>query len=109
MLTILQVLIIAFASFALSRVLLRFKSRQITIGMFTLWSLIWVGVMLASIFPKIVQPFAVFFGTRAADLVIFLGLIGSYYLMFRIYVKMEKMNQEITFLVRKIALIEAKK
>ena len=109
MITAFQIIAILFSLFALSRAILRFKSRQITLGMLLFWSFIWLSTILASLIPRIVQPFAVFFGTRAADLVIFVGLIGSYYLLFRIYVRLEKLSQEITFLVRKIALIEAKK
>lgn len=109
MITIFQIVVILFSFFALSRAVFRFKGKQITFGMMLLWSFVWCGVILTAFFPRIVEPFAVFFGTRAADLVIFAGLIGCYYLMFRLYVKIEDVQHDLALLVRKIALEQEKR
>jgi len=41
---------------------------------------------------------------RGLDLIIIFGIIGSYYLIFRVYLKLEKIEQDITELVRKISI-----
>ncbi len=41
---------------------------------------------------------------RGLDLIIIFGIIGSYYLIFRVYLKLEKIDQDITKLVRIISI-----
>jgi hypothetical protein len=41
---------------------------------------------------------------RGLDLVLIFAIIGSYYLIFKIYLKIEKIDQDITELVRKISI-----
>jgi hypothetical protein len=85
--------------------LLRFKEGKMTIGMLTLWILIWIAVIYVSIFPQSTNAFAVVAGIgRGLDVVLILGLIGCYYLIFKIYTMIENMEKEITQLVRELAL-----
>mgnify|MGYP001578879198 CR=1 FL=1 len=108
MISLFQILVISFALFALSRAILRFKDRQLSFKWLLIWSVLWIGVIIAAIFPPVIAVFAVFFGTRTADLVIFIGLIFNFYLLFKFYIQLERMQQDITRLVRELALRSAK-
>ena len=84
---------------------LRFKEGKMTIGMLSLWILIWIAVIYISLFPESTNLFSSAIGIgRGLDVVLILGLFGCYYLIFRIYTMIENMEQEITHLVRELAL-----
>jgi len=85
--------------------ILRFREGKMTIGMLSLWILIWIGVIYVSLDPGATNLFASFVGIgRGLDVVIILGLFGCYYLIFKIYTMIESMEQEITLLVMELAL-----
>ncbi len=85
--------------------LLRFKEGKITLGMLSLWILLWIGVIYVSLFPESTNFFSAAAGIgRGLDVVLILGLFGCYYLIFKIYTMIENMEKEITQLVRELAL-----
>ncbi|MDI6645273.1 MAG: DUF2304 family protein [Methanobacteriaceae archaeon] len=86
--------------------ILRFKENKMTLGMLSFWIFIWIAVILVSIYPNSTNILASMTGIqRGLDLIIILGLFGSYYLIFKIYTMIESMEQEITKLVSEIALL----
>jgi len=105
-----QIIAIIFALFALSRVVLRLKERKVTVKEFILWFIIWVALIVVAFFPEVL----VFFGDlsgfrRGMDLMIFLSVGLLFYLVFRIYVKLDEQEKEITKLVREISFKKVKK
>lgn len=51
--------------------------------------------------PNSLTKLANFFGIgRGADLVLYVGLVAVFYFIFRIYVRLEKMERNITKIVR---------
>jgi len=94
--------------------LLRFREGKMSLGMLLVWNIIWILIIIISIFPRSTGEFASLTGVgRGLDLIFILGIIGCYYLIFKIYNMIENIEQEITHLVREIALqrenIESKK
>jgi hypothetical protein len=86
-------------------VIYRAKKGDITKGEFVFWSVIWLAVIIIALIPSFATPMAEFLGIgRAVDVMIYLSILVLFYLVFRMYVKLEKTEQEITQLVRKIAL-----
>lgn len=83
----------------------RFKEGKMTLGMLSFWILVWIAVILISIFPESTNSLATITGIgRGLDFILILGLIGAYYLVFKMYNMIENMEKEITELVREIAL-----
>ncbi|MBI5680822.1 MAG: DUF2304 family protein [Methanobacterium sp.] len=83
----------------------RFREGKMTLGMLSLWILVWIAVIVVSIFPESTNSLAVLTGIgRGLDFILILGLIGAYYLVFKMYNMIENMDQEITELVREIAI-----
>lgn len=100
-----KIIIVLFAVFALSRVFLRFREKRVTLVEFLIWSVLWVGITVAAILPQTTTFIADILGVgRGVDAVIYLALLVLFYGMFRLYVKMEHIEQEITQIVRKVAL-----
>lgn len=88
---------------------LRFKNGKMTFNMLLVWSAIWVLLIIFSIDPDTTSILASVTGIgRGLDLILILGLIGCYYFIFRIYNLIENVEEEITDLVREIALEQGK-
>lgn len=96
-----QIFIIVFAVFALTRVVYQFKKRAIAVAWFLFWIVFWLCAALVAILPQTTDVLARIVGVgRGADVVIYLSLIALFYIVFRIYVKIEQVEAEITRLVR---------
>lgn len=108
--TIIQILFLPFLLFALSRVVLRFKDKQIKIVEFGFWALLFLTAIFVIIFPNETTNFARILGIgRGVDLVVYASIITIFYLVFRAYIMIENLRHEITLLVRKLALEKLKK
>ncbi|MBI5459104.1 DUF2304 family protein [Methanobacterium sp.] len=84
---------------------LRFKDGKMSLNMLLVWSAIWILLIVFSIYPDTTTLLANITGIgRGLDLILIIGLIGCYYFIFKIYNIMENIEEEITHLVREIAL-----
>ncbi|MFH0869449.1 MAG: DUF2304 family protein [archaeon] len=100
-----HVIVIVFALFALSRAYLRFRDNRLSIGEFVFWALLWIGGIIISFNPWISSYVSSFFGIkRGVDLIVYVSIVLIFYLIFRIYVKVENQQKEITTLVRKFSI-----
>ena len=107
---IIQVIIIIFALFALSRVFLRFKDNKLTKNEFMFWVFVWLAVIIIAIIPSITTALSQQLGIgRGMDLIVYISIIVLFYLIFRVYVKTEHIEKEITMVVRKVALNSRRK
>ncbi len=76
-----------------------------SLGMLLIWGIVWIVLIVFSIFPNATGFFTNLTGIgRGLDVILILGLIGCYYLIFRIYNMIENIEQEITHLAREMAL-----
>ena len=102
-----QILIILFALFAVVRTLRQFRAGRLSALWGAVWLLFWTVVVVLVFLPNTTQILADVLGVgRGADLVIYLALVVLFYLLFKLFVKIESVEQEISTLVRKIALDE---
>ena len=104
-----QIVAILFALFAFSRAVLRFKDRAMTSREFLLWSVVWIAVIVVAALPSTAAFVSGLFGVqRAVDLIVYVSIIVMFYLLFRLYVKAEKMEHAITTLTREAAIKRAR-
>lgn len=100
-----QVLFTLFVLFAISRALLRFKEGKISFLALLGWVSLWIWVEIIIWIPGVTTHIAKIIGIgRGADLIIYGSIITLFYLIFRIYVKLEDIERQITQLARKFAL-----
>lgn len=105
----LQVILVLFLFFALSRVVLRFREKTISPLEFVFWTVLFFAAIVGVAFPDQTTNLARFVGIgRGVDLVIYASIATLFYLVFRIYVLLEGLHHEITELIRQIALNETK-
>ncbi len=106
----LQVIGIVFALFALSRAILRYKEKSIRTNEVFFWAIIWIGVICVALFPGIFVALSIVLGIgRGVDILLYFGMILLFYLLFRLYVKVEALQKDMTAVVREIAVKHAKK
>jgi hypothetical protein len=104
---VLQILFVAFAVFALSRVIRRFKDGALSMGGLVVWSLVWIGSAILILLPGTTWLLARMIGVgRGVDAVIYLSIIAMFYGLFRLYARLEFIEHEITGIVRELALRE---
>jgi hypothetical protein len=100
-----QFLIVAFVLFALSRAILRFKEGRLPAGWLAAWAVFWLAVGGAALLPQTTTLLAAALGVgRGVDAVLYLSIPALFYIVFRLLVKIEKIEHEITLLVRELSL-----
>lgn len=105
--SVIQILIVVFAAFALWRTVRQFRRGALTMAWLLAWILFWLLAGFVAVLPQTADALARFVGVgRGADAVIYVSLAAIFYLIFRVYVKIQQVESEITQLVRKIALDE---
>jgi hypothetical protein len=106
---IIQLLLIIFFLFALLKVIGRFRSGDLTKTGLVWWSLFWVVAAVVVLLPNSTAYFAKLVGIgRGADLVVYISLAAIFFFIFRLMIKIESLNKDITKLTRKIALKDDK-
>lgn len=89
------------------RLFLKFRKGNLKLKRFLLYLLFWLIVLLAIVFPDETNKVAAFFNiTRGADFVIYVSLLTIFYLLFRIFEKIERLEKNLTKVVRETALIK---
>jgi hypothetical protein len=107
---IIQVAVTLFVLLLLARLFQNFKERRISGVSFGVWFIVWVAVIVIFWSPDIASQLALRVGIgRGADLVIYISIIVILYLLYRLAARIEKMDRDITKIVRAIALSDDKK
>ncbi|MBI2475239.1 DUF2304 family protein [Candidatus Uhrbacteria bacterium] len=108
--SLIQIFILLFALFAISRTLRQFRQGALSIAWLIFWIVFWIVVGGVAISPQTTDVIAKLVGVgRGADFVIYISLIALFYLIFRLFGKIEDVEREITKLVRKLAVEEEDK
>ena len=110
MLTIIQIVLLAFTLFAISRVYLRAKEKVLSTKAAIFWFAVWLVALIGILLPVTTTKIASFFGVgRGVDVIVYISLTLLFYLVFRIFVMIEDIRHDITTLVRQIALQNSSK
>ena len=106
---VIQILLVIFFLFALIKVVGRFRAGDLSKGGLVWWSLFWVVAGVVVMLPNSTAYFAKLVGIgRGADLVVYVSLVAIFFMVFRLMMKVEMLNKDITKLTRKMALGEKK-
>jgi len=98
--TLLKIITALFVFFAISRTYLRFKDRSLGAISFILWTLIWLLALLFVFDPNLSNIIAKTAGLgRGADAAFLLSIVVLFYLIFRLYVKIDAIDKHLTTLV----------
>ncbi len=87
------------------RLIFKLKNKEIGFGVFSSWLIIWLAAIVVIWWPDITSFLAIKVGvTRGVDLVVYVSVILVFYLLFRLLLRIEKIESNITKIIREIAL-----
>ncbi len=110
MIEAIQIILIIFILFALSRVLLRYNEGKVSTLEFGFWIVIWIAAIIAIALPRTVGYISKTFGIgRPADLILYIAVILLFYLVFRIYVAIDSLEHNMTKIAREVAIKKQKR
>lgn len=100
-----QAILITFALFAMGRVFVQHRAQKVSSGWFGTWIVFWLAVIVVVLRPSLTDMAATALGVgRGADLVVYVSLAVLFYSLFRLAMRQEQHNRELTELVRKMAV-----
>jgi hypothetical protein len=106
---IIQIAIIAFALFAIWRAFIKFRAREISVAWFIFWTVFWLGVCIVVLLPRATEMAAAWFGVgRGVDLVIYISIVVLFYLIFKIFLKTQNLERDISKVVQELAVQKPK-
>lgn len=104
---VIKILITLFVAFAVSRVVLRYRDKSFGAFALVFWSLIWGVILFFAWMPRSSDTIANILGVgRGVEALLAVAVVGLLYAVFRLYVKLEWVEHEITILTRRLALKE---
>lgn len=107
---IIKIILLSFIAFAVFRLLRRHREHAISSRWLILWLLFWGAAAAVVAAPEIATRLAALVGIgRGADLAVYVAVLGIYYLMFRVMVRLERMERDISKIVEELAIREGKK
>lgn len=102
---LIQFILVIIISIIIWRLALRLKSKEINAKQFAGWLFIWLVTLAVVIWPNSTVWLANLVGVgRGSDLVIYLAVIFIVYVLFRILLRIEKLEKNLTKLVREDAI-----
>ena len=108
MIIVAQVFLISLVVLVVGLVIMRYRQGKIGAPGFFLWLVLWIGAATVIVFPDSTGVAAHLFGIgRGVDLVLYISIILIFHLLFKVYVRLEQVNREITQIVRALALRES--
>ena len=93
-------------------IFLKFRAKQISFLWFSFWFLIWAGIIVLVSHPQIADMIAKYIGLgkgRGVEFFLFLAIIIFLYLIFRLYLQLNRIESDISEIVKNIALFQVKK
>lgn len=104
---LIQIITIIVVLFLITRVGAKFKRRDITFKEALFWAILWFGVGVVVLYPALADRIASYIGLQTAtgiDLVVYIAVALAFYLIFRLFVHIERVERDITKIVRHLSL-----
>lgn len=105
-----QILIFVVSLVAIFSIFVRRQKDNFGIRGTAFWVLFWMGVDIVVLFPNSTTVVANTLGIgRGTDLVVYVAIITLFFILFRLHIKLEGINRDITKIVRQNAIDKASK
>jgi hypothetical protein len=106
----LQILITLFVVIVLFKLFKQRQADKISLSSFFAWLILWLIMLVVFWQPATASYLANFLGIgRGADLIVYLSVVVIFYLLFKIFVRINKIEKEITKVVREDAIKNVRK
>jgi len=110
MLTPIQLILVIITILIIARTIFKWKKKELDTVNLVLWLFFWFCVIVAVLYPPVTTVVANFLGVgRGADAVIYFAFALLFYLIFRVSIRLYKIERDITKIVSRISLGEKRK
>ena|SRR5215475_2038249 len=94
------------ASIAVSKSYVDLRAKRESLSLFLFWTITWVGIVGIAFNPKVVDYLISSFGEGRSGLGTFfgMGLVFLYFIVYRIYTKLDRIERKLTKVVQEVAL-----
>lgn len=108
--TLMQYALIVLGSLGMLNLFVQLSKKNIEVSHSIKWFVAWMSMIVIAIEPEIANRLANLFGIgRGADLIMYGAFIFLFFLIFKILLRLNKMDKQISKLVTHIAVKDAKK
>ena len=105
----LQIVVTIFIVFILLKLFLQKQKNRISLLAFLIWLLLWLAVLTVFWLPDTTSYLAAWLGIgRGADLVVYVSILVIFYMIFRVFVRLNKIEEGFTKVVRDDAIKNVK-
>lgn len=102
---LIQIFLVIFFLFAMAKVVGRWRAGELSVRGMILWILFWLAGVVIVALPNSTSYFAHLLGVgRGVDLAVYVSVALLFFVVFRLTVRIERLNKDITKLTRKTAL-----
>ncbi len=102
---LIQIIVSFFSLIIIFRTLEKKRKKELSLKETLAWLIIWIGIIIVFWFPHYTTKLANILGIgRGSDLIIYSAVIILAYLIFRIFIHLDKIEKNITKLTRDDAL-----
>lgn len=103
-----QIFSVILAAVAITKSYLGFRAKVESLQLFLFWVAVWMAIVIVALFPSIVDVIIANFGSGHAGLGTFFGmaLVFLFFVVYRLYLKLERMEQNLTKTIQELALRE---
>ncbi len=108
LLIIIKVLALLLSGLVIAKSYLAYRQRQESLVMFLFWTVTWLLILTIAFYPELIT---VVIGERKVGVGSFLGvaLVFVYFVVYRIYVKADRIEKKLQQMTRQLALKEMDK
>ena len=104
---LIQIILLIIIALIIFRLIAKLRSKDLSGKQFFGWLVIWLLAAIVVIWPDLTVRLANYVGIgRGSDLVVYSALIFLFYFIFRLLLRIEKMEKNLTKVVREEALQE---
>lgn len=105
---LLKIFAIAVGLLAVGKTLIDFRKKEETLAVALFWLLLWIALIVIAINPALIDSTIEALSGRRGTVgqIVGVGFIFIIYILYRIYLKVQRNEQKITRLVRRLALHE---
>lgn len=99
-----QIILSIIVVFILIKTFISYRRKQMSSSFSVVWCLFWCVVLFVIYYPGFLSGIASLLSIgRGVDLAIYVSVICLFYLIYKLFIKIQKIERQITLLVRKIA------
>lgn len=108
LLVVIKVLALLFTLLVTIKSYLAFRQRQETLVMFLFWTLTWLAIIAVAFYPDLITRIL---GERRVGVgsLLAVAVVFVYFVVYRVYVKADRIEKKMQEIVRQLALTDSKK